>query len=342
MNSMNALVFEGPGQVSYGPAPRPELKPGHVVVRVSGCGICGTDIHVYKGMPATWPVPGTRGHEIAGIVHGIGEGVSSVAVGDRVVVQPLVFCGRCAACRRGETNLCSDMYLIGGEVPGGFAEYVLAPQTAIFAVPGGLALEHAALAETLATPVHAFSDHFHGFIDSVAILGAGAQGLLCLQLARLLGAKQIVISDVAPSRLALARSLGATQTVDARVSDPVAVVREVTSGQGADFVVDAAGLAVNRQQTVAALRAGGTGIFLALGPSEAAVSFGSLVPRELHLHGTQCYTNADFARAIALLASGEVDARPLVQVKPLSEGPAAFETLATQPGDYIKLVLQPS
>jgi 2-desacetyl-2-hydroxyethyl bacteriochlorophyllide A dehydrogenase len=342
MTSMNALIFNGPRQVSYAAAERPAAKPGHVVVRVRGCGICGTDMHVYKGMPASWPVPGVRGHEIAGVIDSLGEGVDGLAAGDRVVVQPLVFCGRCSACRRGETNLCSNMYLIGGEVSGGFADYVAAPATSVFRVPNGLALEHAALAETLATPVHALQAHFRGFVGSVVVLGAGAQGLLTLQLARLLGAKNVLVSDVAPTRLQLARALGATHIVDARSTDVVAAAREMSGGEGVDLVVDAAGLAVNRQQTVSMLRAGGTGIFLALGPNEAPISFGTLVPRELHLHGTQCYTNADFARAIELLASGDVAAAPLVDVMPLAEGPAAFETLATDPGKHIKIVLQPA
>jgi L-iditol 2-dehydrogenase/L-gulonate 5-dehydrogenase len=341
MTSMNALIFNGPRKVEYGVSQRPEIRPDHVVVRVGGCGICGTDLHVYKGMPATWPVPGVRGHEIAGIVESVGHEVETVTPGDKVVVQPLVFCGSCTACQRGETNLCSRMYLVGGEVPGGFAEYVAAPATSIFHIPGGLSLEHASLAETLATPVRALETHYRGFMRSVAILGAGAQGLLTLQLTRLLGARSVLVSDVVPSRLSLARSLGATHVVDARETDPVAAAREMSGGEGVDLVIDAAGLAVNRQQTVAMLRAGGTGIFLALGPSSAPIEFSTLVPRELHLHGTQCYTNADFARAIELLASGEVRAAPIVDVMALSDGPAAFELLATNPGDHIKIVLRP-
>ncbi len=342
MTKMAALVFRGVGEVAFETLERPSPRPGHVLLRVSGCGICGTDMHVYKGMPAPWPVPGVRGHEISGVVEALGPEVDGPVIGDRAVVQPLISCGRCSACRRGETNLCARAYLIGGEVAGGFAEFVEVPEAAVFTVPDGLTLRHAALAETLATPVHAFEMHARGFIRTIAVLGAGAQGLLSLQLARILGAQDILVSDVVQARLDLASRLGATRVVHALDADPVAAAMELSDHEGVDLVVDAAGLAINRQQTIEMLRPGGTGIFLALGPGRAEIEFGQLVPRELHLHGTQCYSNADFARAIELLASGEVEAAPLVGTMPLSQGAKAFEALATAPADHIKIVLEPA
>ena len=342
MTTMAALVFRGPRDVAFETVERPAPRPGHVLLRVSGCGICGTDMHVYNGMPAPWPVPGVRGHEIAGAVEELGADVDGLSTGDRVVVQPLVSCSECSACRRGETNLCARAYLIGGETAGGFADFVEVPATAAFALPHGLPLEHAALAETLASPVHAFEKHARGLVRSAAILGAGAQGLLSLQMALSFGIKSILVSDVLPARLDIATQLGATRTVNANDADPVAAALEISGGEGVDLVIDAAGLAINRQQTVEMLRAGGTGIFLALGPGRAEIEFGRLVTRELHLHGTQCYTNADFAHAIDLLTSGEIAAAPLVGTMPLTRGAEAFEKLATSPADCVKIVLEPA
>lgn len=341
MAEMNALVFHGPGKVAFETADKPEVKPGHMRLRVHGCGICGTDMHVYGGMPAPWPVPGVRGHEISGVVDQIGDGVDGISTGDRVVVQPLVFCGTCPACKRGETNLCANAYLIGGEVAGGFAEFVEVPASTIFAVPEGLPLDHAALAEALATPVHAVQMHARGAVRSAAIIGAGAQGLLALQLVRNLGIETVLVSDVVPQRLDLASDLGASRVVNARGENSVDVAYELTGGEGVDLVIDCAGLAINRQQTIEMLRAGGTGVFLALGPGFAEIEFGRLVPRELHLHGTQCYTNTDFQRAINLLESGDIAAEKLVETRALSDGSAAFETLAANPADHIKIVLEP-
>ena len=342
MAKMEALVFHGPGGVGFEMVTKPSLRSDYVLLRVHGCGICGTDMHVYGGMPAPWPVPGVRGHEISGVIEQLGDKVDGLKVGARVVVQPLVFCGTCPACQRGETNLCSKAFLIGGEVAGGFAQFVAVPASTVFQVPDGLPLEHAALAETLATPLHALQMHIHKNLHSVAIIGAGAQGLLSLQLIRNLGVPNIVVSDVVPQRLTLASELGATQIVNAREQNPVDVALEMSHKEGVDLVIDAAGLAVNRQQTIEMLRAGGTGIFLALGPGFAEIEFGRLVPRELHLHGTQCYTNKDFTHAIELLAKGDIAAQALVDTLPLSQGPQAFQTLAANPTEHIKIVLEPA
>lgn len=338
---MKALVFYGPRQLKYEEVPDPTLRPGHVLLEVVACGICGTDLHVYQGMPATWPVPGVRGHEFVGTVIEAAADVDGVAPGDRVVVQPLVFCGRCAACARGETNLCSNMYLIGGEQPGGFAERTVVPASAVFKLPDHLFFEHAALVETLATPVHAFNRYLCGLPASIAIIGAGTQGLLATQLARLAGTKHILVVDVVEHRIDMARRLGATVAVNSREVDPIAIAQELTGGEGIDWALEAAGKPVSRQQALAMLRAGGTTVFLALGAEPTTVDFMALVPRELHLHGTQCYTNADFARAITLLADGDINAEPLITCAPLFYGPEAFESLLTKPGDKIKVVLQP-
>jgi 2-desacetyl-2-hydroxyethyl bacteriochlorophyllide A dehydrogenase len=233
------------------------------------------------------------------------------------------------------------MYLIGGEQPGGFAEFVTAPERSVFRIPDALSFEHAALVETLATPVHAFEQNARGLVRSVAILGAGAQGLLSLQLAKLIGAAQIVVTDVVEHRLQIADQLGATHIVNGRVGDVVQEVAKLTDGEGVDFVIEAAGIAATRQQAIAMLRPGGTAVFLALGTQATPIDFMSVVPRELHLHGSQCYINDNFTRAIELLTSRQINAEPLVQSAPLSEGAALFEALATNPEDRIKVVLRP-
>ena len=223
-----------------------------------------------------------------------------------MVVQPLVYCGRCRFCRSGQTNLCANLYLIGGEQPGGFAEQVAVPANSLFRVPDNLSLKQAALIETLATSVHAFEQNLSGVLRSVAVLGAGAQGLFAVQLARLVGAKLIVVSETLPYRLAMSQKLGATHVINAGQENPVDAILALTEGEGVDLVIEAAGKAVTRQSATQLLRPGGTAIFLALGGESAPIDFMSLVPKELHLRGTQCYTDADFSLAIELLASGEI------------------------------------
>ena len=338
---MKSLISMGPRQVEFGEWEEPSILPEQVLIEVAACGICGTDLHVYQGMPAAWPVPGIRGHEFAGTVIAWADDVGGFQVGDRVVVQPLVYCGRCRFCRSGQTNLCANLYLIGGERPGGFAEQVAVPARSLFSVPENLSLKQATLIETLATTVHAFEQNLSGILRSVAILGAGAQGILAVQLARLAGAKLIAVSETLPHRLAMAQKLGATQVINARQEDIVEAILALTDGEGVDLAIEAAGAAVTRQQATQLLRPGGTAIFLALGAETTPIDFMSLVPRELHLRGTQCYTDADFDLAIELLASGEIIVDPMITEMPLENGAAAFEALASSPGEMIKVILAP-
>lgn len=338
---MNALIFRGPRQVEFGTWQDAPLPPGQVRIQVAACGICGTDMHVYRGMPASWPTPGVRGHEFSGTVAEVAPDVDGFRIGEPVVVQPLVYCGHCAACRRGQTNLCSNMQLIGGERAGGFAEQVTVPANRVFKLPPQMDLRLAALVEPLATTVHAFEQNLEGIPASVAIFGAGAQGLLALQLARKVGANPIFISDVVPARLEVAKQLGATEVILASEQDPVTEMLERTNMEGIDFVLEAAGKSSSRQQALKVVRTGGTVVFLALGADPTPVDFMSLVPRELKLKGTQCYTDADFARSIALLANGEITPEPMITHLPLRRGPQAYETLDQNPSWAIKVLLEP-
>ena len=338
---MKSLISMGPHDVKFGDWEEPRILPGQVLIEVAACGICGTDLHVYKGMPAAWPVPGIRGHEFAGDVIAWADDVEGFQDGDRVVVQPLVYCGGCRFCRSGQSNLCANMVLIGGEQPGGFAEQVAVPASSLFKLPENLSLKQAALIETLATSVHAFEQNLSGILRSAAVLGAGAQGLFAVQLARLAGAKLIAVSETLPHRLAMAQKLGATHVINAGCEDAVEAILALTDGEGVDLVIEAAGKAVTRQGAIQLLRPGGTAIFLALGAEPSPIDFMSLVPRELHLRGTQCYTDADFALAIELLANEEIIVDPLITEMPLEEGAAAFENLASNPGEMIKVILEP-
>ena len=338
---MKSLIFEGPHNISFGDWQEPRVLPGQVLIEVAACGICGTDLHVYKGLPAAWPVPGVRGHEFAGTVIARADDVEGFQDSERVAVQPLVYCGQCRFCRSGQTNLCANLYLIGGEQPGGFAERVAVPASSLFKVPENLSLKQAALIETLATSVHAFEQSLSGILRSVAILGAGSQGIFAVQLARLAGAKLIVVSETVPHRLAMAQTLGATHAVNAGQEDIVEAVLALTDGEGVDLTIEAAGKAITRQHATQLLRPGGTAIFLALGAESTPIDFMSLVPNELHLRGTQCYTDTDFALAIELLASGEIIVDPIITEMPLEKGAAAFEALASAPGEMIKVVLEP-
>jgi 2-desacetyl-2-hydroxyethyl bacteriochlorophyllide A dehydrogenase len=308
---------------------------------VTACGICGTDLHVYRGFPVPWPLPGVRGHELSGIVRERAVDVRGVHAGDRVVVQPILHCGRCRRCRLGQTNLCPNAQMIGGALPGGHAQFVAVPAAHVFRVPDHLDLAQAALAETLATPVRIFRMHGAGVMQSVAVFGAGSQGLLSLQLARRAGAARLAVSDPVAHRRQLALALGAALAVDPGQQDPVAEILALTDGEGVDLAIEAAGHAATRQQAIQVLRPGGTAVFLALGSELTPVDFQTVSFKELNLRGSQAYTDSDFTYAIDLLADGAIQVDGLLASIPLSEGAATFAALASDPGSLVKVLLRP-
>jgi 2-desacetyl-2-hydroxyethyl bacteriochlorophyllide A dehydrogenase len=341
---MQALVFHGLRQLSVEAVPEPVLKPGEVLVQVAVCGICGSDLHGYLGHSArrNASIPLIMGHEFTGQIAALGPDFSGdLAVGQRVVVQPQISCGRCRACRSGLANICPNMSILGIERAGAFAERVAVPAQRVFPLPDGLSDTHGALIETLAVEVHLFRQMARPLLRTVVVLGAGAQGLLAAQLARLGGASQIIVTDLMPHRLRLAEQMGATAVLRAD-EDVVAGILRLTDGWGAEFVIDAVGASTTRQQGVAVLAPGGTFGLVGLGPGETTLNFVPVINRELVLHGSYCYSDDDFLRALELLAAGHIQVGSMLELEPLREGAALFERLMDPAAGLTKVLLQTS
>lgn len=341
---MKALVFHGTKQMAVEEVLEVTPAPDEVVIQVAYCGVCGSDLHGYLGHSArrNRSIPLIMGHELSGRIVARGSAVGdTLAIGQRVTVQPIIGCGRCPACQAGHTHLCPTMSLVGIERAGGFAPYVAVPANRVFPLPDTLSDEAATLAETLAVETHLFRQCAPALLRNILILGAGAQGLLAVQLAHLLNIPQILVSDVVPARLELAQQLGATVTIDARTESVSAVAKERTGGWGVEFAAETAGAPVARQQGVAALAPGGTLGLIGLGDGTTTVDFLPVVARELHIRGSYAYTDDDFTRSLELLATGQVQAEPLLSVSPLSAGADVFAELTERPSGKIKVVLQP-
>ncbi|HVU12947.1 MAG TPA: galactitol-1-phosphate 5-dehydrogenase [Phototrophicaceae bacterium] len=340
---MQALVFHGTRQISLEDYPVPAPQPGEVLVKVAACGICGSDLHGYLGHSKRRSnhIPLIMGHEFTGRIVALGEGIGGWTAGDRVVVQPQMSCGHCRACRAGKTNICPNMAILGIERHGAFAEYVSVPADRLFRIPDALDDSTASLTETLAVEVHLFRQYGTLYPRTVAVLGAGAQGLLAIQLARNAGAEQIIASDLFADRLELAQAAGATVTVRADQQNPVEKVLQLTEGWGADLVVDAVGMPITRQQGVGMLAPDGTLALVGLGEGETTLNFLPVVNKELHIHGSYCYSDDDFALALELLASGRVKPHGMVRDVPLYEGGEYFRRLVDAPAGLSKVVLIP-
>jgi 2-desacetyl-2-hydroxyethyl bacteriochlorophyllide A dehydrogenase len=341
---MQALVFHQPQEISLETLPEPKIHDHDVLIQVTACGICGSDLHGYLGHSArrNAHVPLVMGHEFAGRIAEVGASVQHLRVGDRVVVHPQIYCGTCRACRAGLQNICPNMSVLGIELPGAFAEYVAVPANRVFALPDDLPDVSGALVETLAVEVHLFRAFYKPMTHTVVVLGAGAQGLLAAELARLNGASQVIITDVIPQRLAYAAQHGATHTIQADQQDAVALVKQATDEWGADFIVDAAGTPQTRQQGVAMLAPGGTLALVGLGKGETTLNFVPVVGRELNIQGSYCYGDGDFQRALELLTSRQMVVDSMVHTAPLREGVEYFQRMIEEPASIIKTVLVPN
>ncbi|MDE2125292.1 MAG: alcohol dehydrogenase catalytic domain-containing protein [Armatimonadetes bacterium] len=339
---MKALVFRGERQLAVEEAPEPRPAAGEALIEVSCCGICGSDLSGYLGHSArrNRSVPLIMGHEVCGTVRDITPGAGdAVAIGDRVALQPVIACGTCPACRRGSPHLCPSMSLIGIERHGGFAPLLAAPVNRLFPIPDSLPDSAAALCETLAVEVHLFREFAPPLLRCTVVLGCGPQGLLAIQLARLAGANPIVAVDIAPYRLETARKMGAAFTVDARSDSVNGQVMALTDGWGSEFVVETSGASAMRAGAPGLVAPGGTLALIGLGAGETEMNFLPVVAKEIRIQGSYCYRDDDFVRALELLSTGSIDTAGMTTVSPLADGAQLFDTLVTDPGRLVKVLL---
>jgi len=338
---VRTLVYVEPHRLELRDAPMPAPAATEVVVKVEASGVCGSDLHGYLGKSLNRKPPLVMGHEFAGTVASVGGAVRDLTAGTAVTVYPLMTCGQCPACRRGESSQCPSRQVIGIHRPGGFAEYVAVPRASVVPLPAGMSMCTASLAEPLANAVHIFNRNIHGLVRRIAVFGAGPQGVMALHLGRLLSPPVLVSVDIVPARLAFAEQIGATAALNARTEDAVARIRDLTGGEGVDLAIEAVGGATPRQAALASVRTGGTVVLLGLGEESTSLNAVDIVNREVTIRGSYAYTYDDFVRAVELLGTGlirEEWARPY----PLEAGPAVFRQLTTDPGDLIKAVLTPA
>jgi 2-desacetyl-2-hydroxyethyl bacteriochlorophyllide A dehydrogenase len=343
---MKALVFSDIGKMTMGVRPEPEPAPDEIMLRVSGTGICGSDLAGFLGLSPRRRPPLVLGHEAIGVVAKMPETPPPFAdewpfkVGQRVVVNPIVPCGKCEPCRLGKVNICASWRLLGlDRVDGAFADYVKIKATQVFPLPDDLPDNRAVMVEPLANGVHLFTLISAHRFGTMAIFGAGTQGCLMLSLAHLLGYREIAVVDLNQQRLQVAAELGARHLIDASKTDAPAEIRRLFGGYGADIVIDAHGNQPVRSACVASARKGGEVLLLGLHEVESTIDFAAVVRNELRLQGSYAFTAADFARSKALIESGDIDLSPWTEMLPLEDGDAAFKRLTTNPGATMKIVL---
>jgi len=321
---MKAALFYGGKDIRVEEVADPTPGPGEVVVRVKAAGICGSDLHSYRDPSVVWPGqvrPYMTGHELAGEVAAIGPSVEGLSVGQKVGVEPrhLVSCGTCRWCRRGDYQLCPDLgRLKGAQVHStGFAEYSLESAGKCYPLPDALSLEEAAILDVLAVAVHAIHKVRIQPTDTVVVFGAGAIGLSTAQAAKAAGARRVVVVDTLERPLAVAKTVGADEIVDATKADVAEAVASITGGQGADVIFETVGgkAPTLLQATKAVSRGGVVGV---VGTFVGSLSIEPLVcqGKELTVRWIYSYGLWDgvpeFKIALDMLIAGRIKASPLI------------------------------
>jgi len=311
---VKALVLTGPGMVELRDVPEPAPAGGDVLVHVRAVGICGSELHGARH-PGFRKPPLIMGHEFAGLTPD----------GDRVVINPMLSCGHCELCGGGLRQVCRERQIIGVHRPGGFAERVAVPGSALRPLPDWLGWEAAAMVEPAANAVHAWHLAGAGPGARVGVLGCGAIGLLCLLTALAGGADRVDMTDLAPGRLAQARQLGAA-----------AAGRQLDGEY--DVIFDAVGSEATRAISVRQLRPGGTAVWLGLAEEAARFDANALIRAEKRVQGSFAYSDDEFSQAADLLRGWDLSwAKP----SPLTEGAGVFTALMNGALDPVKALLVP-
>ena len=338
---MKASRFLGNKTFAVADLPTPHAGPGELVLRNQVCGVCGTDVHIYHGEPGSADVnpPVVLGHEYSGEVVEVGEGVTAFAVGDHVTVDPNIYCGHCAYCQNGKKQLCPSMEAIGVTRDGGFAQYSLIPAAQAFKLEPTVPWEAAAMAEPLACCLHGIDLAGIQVGDKVCVVGGGAIGLLMVQLAKLSGASQIVLSEPNEKRRQVGLQLGANTALDPTRPDAQEAFAQVLGG-GANVVIECVGNVPAVKSAFQFAGKGATVLLFSVPKVDATFDLPlfDVYKKELTIKGS--FVNPDtHARAVALINSGKVDFGPIITHRfPLDQLP---EAIAMQMSDAsIKVVVE--
>lgn len=330
---METIVIQKPYHLELVEREIPEPKSGDVLIKVMASGICGTDIHIFKGdYLGEYPV--IPGHEFSGVVVAAGNAVTRFKVGDRVAVEPNIACDNCAHCLNNRHNFCLNWRAIGVTLPGGMEQYATAPEKAVFNI-GDLPFEQGAFMEPLSCVIHGIERVQLRLADKVAILGAGPIGNLILQMSRLQGAAQITVLENNPGRAELVRQMGA---------DLVLNCMEDLQPEKYDVVIDATGVIPVMNRAIDFARKGGTVLLFGVPPSGKILEVEAFKIFQKGLTILSSFTSLrNSFQAVNLLRSGQIDIRSLISHRlPLKEMPQAIEMIEKHDPGVRKVIMLPN
>jgi L-iditol 2-dehydrogenase len=340
---MKALVLTEYKHLELAEQPEPALEPGHVLIRVAACGICGSDVHGYDGSTGRRIPPIVMGHEAAGTVAAVGEGVTRWKPGDRVTFDSTVYCGTCRFCAQGDVNLCDRREVVGvscGEYSrnGAFADMVAVPERIVYRLPDELPFAVAAMLEAVSVALHGVAVSSLAGGETALVIGAGMIGLLTMQAAFAAGCSRAFIADIDQTRLQLAASLGATETLCLSGDELAEACKRLTDGVGVDVVLEAVGRTETIAAGIDAVRKGGTVTLIGNITPQVTIHLQKVVSRQIRLQGSAA-SSGEYPQAIELVSAGKIRVEPLISaVAPLEDGPAWFQRLYAHEPNLMKVV----
>ena len=340
---MKASYFLGDKKFEVRDLPLPEIGEQDVLVRVAACGVCGTDVHIYHGSKGSTYVkpPVVLGHELAGEVEKIGSQVTTVKPGDHVTIDPNIYCGKCHFCQIGKKQMCQNLYAIGVNRDGGFAQYCVAPETQCYQLDKEVPLKYGAMTEPLACCVHGIDRAGIRQGDTVCVIGGGAIGLLMIQLAKLSGASKVILSEPVAMRREIGKKVGAWACVDPIHEDIKERLKELLGTEGVDVVIECVGTSVAAEQAFLAADRGATILLFSVPKPESIYSLHleEVFQKELTILGSMINPDTH-GRAAALINSGVLKLEPII-THSFSVEQVEEAILMQQSADSIKVIVEP-
>jgi (R,R)-butanediol dehydrogenase/meso-butanediol dehydrogenase/diacetyl reductase len=331
---MKAAVLKGKRKFVIEQVPEPVLDKDDVLIKVQYCGICGSDLHVFKEGAGVG-----FGHEYSGDIVGMGSDVKGWRIGERVAVDPLFTCGECFWCRRGELGLCEQYFVALLEYKGAFATYAKANYQQLYRLPRGMSYEEGTIIEPTTCALHAIQVAGMQKGDVVAVLGLGPIGQLVARVAKASGAGAVYASEVSRPRLEMAGD-AVDEVIDVAVTNPVDRILELTGGKGPDIIFECAGTVETTQQSVALVRKGGTVVIVAICFETVELPVSNINLRGLIIKGSMCFAPGEYAAAFKLIKNKRIDVKPLLRRKmPLAKINEAFEMALR--GEGGKILIKP-
>jgi len=346
---MKAAVIREYGKIVTEEVQKPSLLDNSVLVRVKYTSICGSDQHLFKGEfhPRT-TLPLVPGHEFAGVIEEVGKDVKGFMPGEKVTVDPIIWCGTCPACIEGHYPACNSLKLIGIDLNGGFAEYVSVPYQMVYKVPDHISDEYAALIEILSIGFHASSRAGLRENDDILIVGSGKVGQSILHAAKTITSGKIILADILDERLSIASSaFPDIDTVNIRTNDPIVAINELTQGKGVDIAFEAVGHEVDVEgrynpvrTCINAIKGGGKVCVLGLSDHPSEILMKELIWKEARIIASRV-SHGEFSKVIEALDKGTLNPEKMITgILNLEEAQKGFDLLDKEPAKHLKILLK--